>query len=241
MIIYPAIDIMDGKCVRLQQGKFDQLKIYSNDPSEIAKKWEAEGARFLHVVDLNGAAAGRPVNLEAIEKLVRSVHIPVQIGGGIRNILSIEQMFDLGVKRVVLGTTVITSPELVAEACLNFGAQNIVAAVDVYQGKVSVSGWREKTSYKAIEIAQELSLLGLKKLIYTDIASDGMLGGVNLKAVQNLIKSVDISVIVSGGVSTIDDIRKLKRFEEMGVEGIIVGKALYEGTITLKEAIEAGK
>ncbi len=241
MIIYPAIDIMDGKCVRLQQGKFDQLKIYSNDPSEIAKKWEAEGARFLHVVDLNGAAAGRPVNLEAIEKLVRSVHIPVQIGGGIRNILSIEQMFDLGVKRVVLGTTVITSPELVAEACLNFGAQNIVAAVDAYQGKVSVSGWREKTSYKAIEIAQKLSLLGLKKLIYTDIASDGMLGGVNLKAVQNLIKSVDISVIVSGGVSTIDDIRKLKRFEEMGVEGIIVGKALYEGTITLKEAIEAGK
>ncbi|MDI6690104.1 MAG: 1-(5-phosphoribosyl)-5-[(5-phosphoribosylamino)methylideneamino]imidazole-4-carboxamide isomerase [Actinomycetota bacterium] len=238
MLIYPAVDILGGKCVRLFQGRFETVKVYSEDPAEMAKRWEDEGAQFLHVVDLNGAASGKSQNLPAIEKIIKSVGIPIQVGGGIRDIKTVEKILDLGVRRAVLGTAVINAPEFVAEACLKFGPK-IVAAIDARSGKVAISGWRESTEYDAWEVARELKMLGISRLIYTDILSDGTQRGINFDAVRDMVQTIDISLIVSGGVSSLEDIINLKRLEPLGVEGVIVGTALYEGTFSLKEAMAA--
>ncbi len=240
MIILPAIDLMEGKCVRLYQGRLESVKIYYENPEDAARKWESEGAQYLHVVDLNGAVAGKPQNLETVEKIVKTVKIPIQFGGGIRDISTLEKVLDLGVERIVLGTTIITSPEFVAEACYNFGSK-IVAAVDASGGRVHISGWRDGTDYSAIEIIKELKILGVKRLVYTDIFTDGTLRGVNIDAIKQILEKIDLPVIVSGGVSSLDDIKKLKALEPRGIEGIIIGTALYQGAINLKEAIEAAK
>lgn len=238
MLIYPAVDIMDGKCVRLYQGRPEAIKVYSDNPAEMARKWESEGADFLHVVDLNGAVAGSPQNLPAVERIVKGVGIPIQLGGGIRDVVTLEKVFDVGVERAVLGTTIITSPEFVAEACMKHGPR-IVAAIDARGGKVAISGWKEGTGYSASDVIKELELLGISRFMYTDILSDGTRRGVNIEAVRALVREVDIPLIVSGGVSSLDDIRGLRKLEPMGVDGVIIGTALYEGSFTLREAIEA--
>lgn len=240
MIIIPAIDIMDGKCVRMYQGRFEAVKVYSNDPTEMAQKWKNEGAEFIHIVDLNGAVSGEPENLDAIEKIIKEVDVDVQVGGGIRYMTALETLMNLGVSRVILGTVVVTAPEFVAEACQKYD-DKIAAGVDARGGKVAVEGWKKGTEFEATEIGQELKLLGIPRVIYTDILADGTRRGVNLPGVKRFAEMLDIPIIVSGGVGSLEDIKALKELKPMGVEGIIVGTALYEQVFSLPEAIETGR
>jgi phosphoribosylformimino-5-aminoimidazole carboxamide ribotide isomerase len=240
MVIYPAVDVRGGKCVRLYQGEFDKEKIYSNEPYEMAKKWESEGAEFLHVVDLDGAASGFPQNLETVKKIVETVKIPIQLGGGIRNMKSLERVLTLGVERAILGTTVVTNPVFIKEACGRFGPK-VAAGIDARGDKVSISGWSETTELEVIDVAMKLKSLGVACIIYTDILSDGTLRGINFEAFRNLANCVNIPIIASGGVTTLEDIIRLKELEPIGIAGAIIGKALYEGLISLKEAIKAAK
>lgn len=240
MIIIPAIDIMDGKCVRMYQGRFEAVKVYSNDPTEMAQKWKNEGAEFIHIVDLNGAVSGEPENLDAIEKIIKEVDVDVQVGGGIRYMTALETLMNLGVSRVILGTVVVTAPEFVAEACQKYD-DKIAAGVDARGGKVAIEGWKKGTEFEATEIGQELKLLGIPRVIYTDILADGTRRGVNLPGVKKFAEMLDIPIIVSGGVGSLEDIKALKELKPMGVEGVIVGTALYEQTFSLPEAIEAGR
>jgi phosphoribosylformimino-5-aminoimidazole carboxamide ribotide isomerase len=240
MIIYPAVDIRGGKCVRLYQGEFDKEKTYAAEPYKMAKKWEAQGAEFLHLVDLDGARSGVPQNIEAVRKIVESVKIPVELGGGIRTIDSLERVLNLGVKRAILGTSLVRDSAFVKEAVKKFG-NRIVAGIDARHGKVSVDGWNRTTDTDAIDLAQELESLGIERLIYTDILCDGTLKGINFSGFRDLAGCLDISIIASGGVTTLDDIVKLKELEPMGVDGVIIGKALYEGVISLKGAIDVAR
>lgn len=240
MVIYPAVDIRGGKCVRLYQGRFDSEKVYSNEPYEIAKKWESEGAEFLHLVDLDGALYGSPKNLEAVERIVQTVEIPVELGGGIRDMESLENVLGVGVERAILGTAIIADPDFVKEACARFGSK-VAAGIDARRGKVSISGWKENTDLDAVDVASKLKLLGITRIVYTDILSDGALSGINFEAFENLVNSVKLPVIASGGITTLKDIIRLKELEPLGVDGAIIGKALYESAISLKQAIETAK
>ncbi len=240
MIIYPAVDIRGGKCVRLYQGEFDKEKIYSAEPHRMAQKWESDGAEFLHLVDLDGARTGVPQNLEAVGKIIDTVGIPVQLGGGIRTLASLEKVLDLGVTRAILGTALVKDSDFVQAAVEKFG-DRVVAGIDARRGKVAVDGWHRTTEVGTVELAQELQSLGIEHLIYTDILSDGALQGIHLEGFRNLALNLEISIIASGGVTTLDDIMQLKELEPMGVDGIIIGRALYEQVVSLKEAIEAAK
>jgi len=240
VIIYPAIDIMDGKCVRLYQGRADKATVYANNPADMAQKWQDEGAEFLHLVDLDGAFKGSPQNLEAIENIAKKVSIPVQIGGGLRTIDDLDKVFDVGVARAILGTSVVTNPELVKEACGKYTGK-IVAGLDAREGKVSIKGWVEDTDIYAVDMAMQLEAYGISRIVYTDIMMDGAQTGVNLFATEELAENIGIPVIASGGVSTLSDIRQLKPLQESGVEGVIIGRALYEGNFTLAEAIELAR
>ena len=239
MIIFPAVDILNGWCVRLHQGQYDAVTVYAKDPSEMAKAWAADGAQWLHVVELDGAKEGRAVNLPAIEKIVSSVDIPVQCGGGVRTKADLKRLFDLGVSRVVLGTTLVTDPDFAREAIDTYGAR-LVAGVDGREGKVAVAGWREETDVEVVELAGELAEKGVKRVIYTDITVDGTRKGPNLESTGNLARSINVPVIASGGVSSLNDISAVKRIEPP-VEGVIVGRALYEKELTLARAIEVAK
>lgn len=231
MLIYPAIDIRNGKCVRLTQGEFNAEKIYFDKPYEVAKVWEDKGAKILHIIDLDGAIGGEPKNLSAIEKIVKSIDIPIQVGGGIRNIESIERLMNIGVDRIILGTKAIEDRDMVIEA-LSLYKEKVIVGIDAKDGYVAIAGWTKTSEKKVIDFAREMEAIGVKAIIYTDIAKDGMLQGPNFKSTKELNDNVKIDIIASGGVSTMDDLALLS---EIGVAGAIVGKALYEGKIDLSQ------
>jgi phosphoribosylformimino-5-aminoimidazole carboxamide ribotide isomerase len=240
MEIIPAIDLQDGKCVRLFQGKRDRGTIFSDQPWDVAQRWEGEGARRLHVVDLDGAFSGRPVHEEEIERIVKSVGIPVQVGGGIRSLVAMERYFSMGVDRIVLGTMAQRFPDFVRRVCSTFPSQ-VLVSIDARDGWVSVEGWQEVTSVEAIQLAQLMEKEGVGGLVFTDIGRDGTERGVNLVQTRKVAKSVHIPVIAAGGVSDLRDIEALVGMERFGVMGVIIGKALYSGGIDLGEALAQAK
>lgn len=240
MIIFPAIDIRDGKCVRLTEGRFDKETIFADYPADMAKKWASLGAEFLHIVDLDGALAGKSVNLPAIQAILDSVDIPVQLGGGIRTIENIEEVLKLGVSRVILGSVAVRNPELVKTACEKFG-DKIVVGIDARDGIVAVEGWGVSGGVEAEELAKKMAAVGVKRIVYTDISRDGTLTGVNTEATAKLARVSGIKVIASGGVRSIQDMIDVKAVEADGVEGVIVGKAIYTDSLDLVEALKVAK
>ncbi len=240
MLIIPAIDIKGGRCVRLFQGQMEQETVYSDDPVSVAKRWEAEGAEFLHLVDLDGAVNGVPKNKDIIGKIIKAIKIPVEVGGGIRNIETIKKYISTGVQKVVIGTTACENPEFVREACNNFPGR-IMVGIDAKNGNVAVRGWKDVTETPASELAKKFEGMGVSGIIYTDISRDGTLSGPNIEAIQSFAESIAISVIASGGVSNINDIKNITKLKKYGVTGVIVGKALYSGSVNLREAIELTK
>ncbi len=235
MRLYPAIDLKDGKCVRLMQGDYDQVTVFGEDPSEMAKQWEVQGGKYLHLVDLDGAKAGCGINDAAICAIVRAVSIPVELGGGVRTLQDIEAKLTLGVSRVILGSIAIKEPQLVAEAIRQFGKEKIVVGVDAKGGKVAIEGWQHVTDVDALTFCKALEAMGVETVIYTDIAKDGMMQGPNLIETQRLVKETGLKIVASGGVSTLEDLRQV---EQIGVEGAIIGKAIYTGAIDLREATQ---
>jgi len=240
MIVIPAIDLKDGQCVRLEQGLMERDTVFCDSPAEQALAWQNQGAELLHLVDLNGAFAGEPKNRSSIEEIVRSVSIPTQLGGGIRDIQTIEAYLSLGINRVILGTAAQRNPELVKEACRLFPGR-IVVGIDAKDGMVAVQGWAEVTDISARELAKKFEGFGVAAVIYTDISRDGMLSGPNIDATRALAEAVAIPVIASGGVSKMADIEALMAIEESGVVGVITGKAIYTGAIRLADAIALTK
>ena len=240
MIVIPAIDLKEGKCVRLEQGLMERDTVFNDDPGAQAKAWQDQGAELLHIVDLDGAFAGEPKNRSAIEAIVRSVSIPTQLGGGIRDLATIEEYLALGIGRVIIGTAAQRNPELVKEACAKFPGR-IVVGIDAKNGMVAVQGWAEVTGITAVELAKKFEGLGVAAIIYTDISRDGMLQGPNIEATRQLAESINIPVIASGGLSTLKDIENLMAIESSGVTAVITGKAIYTGAINLAEAIKTGK
>lgn len=236
MIIFPAIDIRGGKCVRLLKGDFAKETVFSDKPEDMAKKWQAQGAAFLHLVDLDGALKGKSQNLATVEKILAAVDIPVELGGGIRTMENIDEVLKLGVRRVILGSVAVRSPELVREACAKYG-DRIVVGIDAKDGIVAVDGWGVSGNVEATALAKEMKKAGVKTIIYTDISRDGTLAGVNVEATAKLARESGVNVVASGGVKSIDDIKALKPYEKDGIEGVIVGKSIYMGTLDLAEAI----
>lgn len=235
MIVIPAIDLKDGKCVRLLQGKKDEVTVYSDDPAEMAKQWVDQGARLLHVVDLDGAFSGEQKNIEKIREIRKAIQIPMQLGGGIRDIARIEQLADIGVDRMILGTSAAKDPDMVARACEKFEGR-VLVGIDAKDGKVAVKGWVEVTELDAIKFAKDMESAGASGIIYTDISRDGMMTGPNIDAMAKMVKSVNINVIASGGVSKLEDIENLMQIKDLW--GVITGKALYSGAMDLRSAIE---
>ena len=239
MIIIPAIDLKEGKCVRLKQGLMDQSTIFSENPAEMARKWVNLGAKKLHLVDLDGAFAGKPVNDEAVRLIVSEVgnEIPIQLGGGIRNLGTVENFLNSGVDSVIIGTAAVTNPGFLHEACYAFPGQ-IIVGLDAKDGDVAINGWAKLTGHNVIDLAQKFEEYGVESIIYTDIGRDGMMGGVNIEATVKLSESLKIPVIASGGVSSIKDIKMLCDVSNIGIRGVITGTAIYEGTLDFKEAQE---
>lgn len=235
MQIIPAIDLKDGKCVRLRQGKFDEVTVYYDRPEEAALRWQNEGAAVLHVVDLDGAKEGRISNLTSIKKIREVFTGTIEVGGGIRKIEDIELLLSTGIDRVILGTVAVENPDFVKDVCKRFPGR-IIAGIDAKDGLVAVKGWVELTEIKATELALRMQDYGVWGIIYTDISRDGMLTGPNIEATKALVEAVKIPVIASGGVSSIDDIKRLAEIPNLW--GVITGKAIYSGAINLKEAIE---
>ena len=229
---------MDGKCVRLLQGRFDRVTVFSDDPVEMARRWADEGARRLHLVDLKGSKLGAPQEMESVRRIVAAVDIPVQLGGGIRTVETARAVLDIGVGRVIIGTSAALDPNA-AETIFQGLGERVVLGVDAREGRVAVKGWEETTSEDAVQFARRMQELGARRIIYTDISRDGMLQGANVTAVRRMAEAVAIPVIASGGLSSVDDIRALKELEPVGVEGAILGKALYTGALTLAEALAA--
>jgi phosphoribosylformimino-5-aminoimidazole carboxamide ribotide isomerase len=232
MLIIPAIDVKDGRCVRLQQGDMTRATIYSDDPVATAQHWLEQGARRLHLVDLNGAAAGKPKNERVIRDIVQALgeDLPVQLGGGIRDLDTIEHYLDLGVAYIIIGTAAVKNPGFLNDACTAFGG-HIIVALDAKDGKVAVEGWSKMTGHDVIDLARKFEDYGVEAIIYTDIGRDGMLSGVNLEATQRLAQQLRVPVIASGGVNGLDDIRALCALQEEGVTGVITGRAVYAGTL----------
>ena len=240
MILFPAIDIRNGRCVRLTEGKFECETVFAEDPAEMAVRWADAGAEYLHVVDLDGALAGQSGNTEVIKRILAKVKMPVQVGGGIRTLANIENMLALGVSRVILGSVAVRDPELVREACQKFPGQ-VVVGIDAKNGEVAVEGWGIGGGIGAIELAKKMAAVGVEHIIFTDISRDGMLSGVNVEATAELAKASGVKVIASGGVSSLADLKALQVHEADGIEGCIVGKAIYTGALDLKEALAALK
>lgn len=238
MDVIPAIDLLQGQCVRLYQGDYARSQVFNENPADVARQWVEQGASSLHVVDLDGAKTGRVVNLPAIEAIVQAVPVPVQIGGGLRDRTSVAHLLDLGVQRVILGTIAVEQPTLVAELCQEFPGQ-IVVGIDARNGRVATRGWLETSEVLATQLATQMQELGTAAIIYTDIHRDGTLTGPNLEALRELAAAVTIPVIASGGVSSVTDLLSLLALEPQGVSGVIVGRALYTGDISLKQALQA--
>ena len=251
MIIYPAIDLRRGRCVRLLQGRKDMETVYGQDPVPVALRWKEEGAKWLHVVNLDGAFADEaladqrrpggalPENLEALRAIVSVAALPVQFGGGLRSSDTIAQAFDLGVTRVILGTAAVENPDLLAHALQTYGAEHVAVGIDAREGMVVTHGWEQQSQVSAVELARRMRDMGVRLIIYTDVARDGMLSGVNVEATSRLAAETGVDVIASGGVSTLAEIEALRGRE--GIEGAIIGRALYTGDIHLPEAIAAAR
>lgn len=236
MLVIPAIDIKGGQCVRLEQGRMDRDKVYSADPVATARRWVAQGARRLHIVDLDGAASGRPVNAEAIHRIVEAFpDVPIQVGGGIRDEDTIQEYLDAGVSYVIIGTKAVSAPHFVADVCLEFPG-HIMVALDVREGRVATDGWSKLSRHNAAELARELQDQGVDGIIYTDISRDGMLNGLNVEAAAALARTLSIPVYAAGGVTDLDDIRALCKHASEGIAGAITGRAIYEGTLDFAAA-----
>lgn len=236
MLLIPAIDLKDGKCVRLRQGRMEEDTVFSDDPVAVADRWVAAGARRLHIVDLNGAFTGKPVNVDAIRRIAEAhPDIPIQVGGGIRDDEIIEQYLNMGVTYVILGTNAVNVPHFVGDACSEFPG-HIMVGLDAKGGKVAIDGWSKLSNHDVIDIAQRFEREGVEAIVYTDINRDGMMGGVNIDATVELARAITIPVIASGGVSSLDDIRRLCGAQGDGVMGAVVGRALYEGSLDFAEA-----
>ena len=240
MIIYPAIDIRGGRCVRLTEGRFDAETVFADDPAEMALKWAGMGAEFLHLVDLDGALAGEGKNVPVIERILQSVSIPVQLGGGIRNLETIEKLLSLGVTRLILGSAAVKNPQLVEEACKKYPG-HIAVGIDAKNGDVAIEGWGKGSGVAATELAKKMAAYGVETIIYTDISRDGMLSGVNVEATAALARACGVPIIASGGVASLEDIRRVKAVEADGVQGCIIGKAIYTGAVDLKAALALAK
>ncbi len=238
MEVIPAIDLLDGRCVRLYQGDYARSQVFNDNPTAVAKQWFEQGASRLHVVDLDGAKVGKLVNLDAIAAIIQAVPVSVQVGGGLRNYSSVSQLLGMGVERVILGTVAVEQPTLVQQLCQEFPGQ-IIVGIDARNGLVATKGWLETSVIGAVELAKKMAQLGAAALIYTDIHRDGTLSGPNLEALRELASSLTIPVIASGGVSSITDLLSLLALAPLGVSGVIVGKALYTGAISLKDALRA--
>lgn len=237
MLLIPAIDLKEGRCVRLKQGLMEQATVFSDSPAETALHWRNQGARRLHLVDLNGAFAGVPQNFPAIKEILVAVakDIPVQLGGGIRDLETIEKYLDLGLTDVIIGTAAVKNPEFVREACKEFPGQ-IIVGLDAKDGMVAIDGWATVTEHHVVDLAQRFEDDGVNSIIYTDIGRDGMMSGVNIEATVKLAQSVNIPIIASGGLTNLDDIRALCAVENEGVSGAITGRAIYEGSIDFAQA-----
>jgi len=236
--LIPAIDLKNGQCVRLRQGKMDEVTVFSPDPVAVARRWADEGAQRLHVVDLDGAARGQPVNIKVVEKIVGAVKIPVQIGGGIRDEDTVQRLLNAGAQYVIVGTKAVNAPHFLHDLCLEY-PRHIIVSIDARDGRVALNGWAKVTGHDAIETAQHCERDGAEAIVYTDIARDGMMNGFNVEATRNLARSVKTPVYASGGISSAADLAALKEIEGDGVAGAVVGRALYEGTLTVKDALKA--
>jgi phosphoribosylformimino-5-aminoimidazole carboxamide ribotide isomerase len=244
MIIYPAIDLRGGRCVRLVQGDPQAETIVSHDPVGTAQRWESLGAEWLHVVNLDGAfgeTARTGKNAEALAAILEAVDLPVQFGGGLRTLADLESALSLGVTRAIIGTAAITSPSLVQEAVARFGAERIALAIDAREGYVATHGWQQPTDVTAIALALQMKAWGITRVVYTDIARDGTLRGVNAPACAALAAESGLAVIASGGVAALEDVRRVKEVEATGVDGLIIGKALYAGQLDLPEALDVAR
>jgi phosphoribosylformimino-5-aminoimidazole carboxamide ribotide isomerase len=238
MLLIPAIDLKNGQCVRLRQGRMEDATVFSDDPVAVAKRWVDEGAQRLHVVDLDGAMKGQPLNLKAVEKIVAAVKIPVQVGGGVRDEDTVQRLLDAGVQFVIIGTKAINTPHFLHDLCLEY-PRHILVSIDARDGRVALNGWAKITGHDAVEAAIHCERDGCEAIIYTDIACDGMMNGFNVEATRTLAKSLKTPVFASGGISGLKDLKALKEIAPDGVAGCIVGRALYEGTLKLKDAIKA--
>jgi phosphoribosylformimino-5-aminoimidazole carboxamide ribotide isomerase len=240
MIIIPAVDIKNGKCVRLLQGRMDKETVFSDDPAAMAERWEDEGAELIHVIDLDGAIEKSPQNLTSIRNIIDRVRVPIQVGGGIRNKKAVGLILDLGVQRVIIGTQAIRNPNFVKDSCKSFPGR-IIVGIDARNGLVAIEGWTKTTRIKAVDLAKQFEDCGVAAINFTDIHRDGMQTGPNIDETRLLAEAVSIPVVASGGVSTIEDIKNLLPLKQSGVVGVITGKALYSGSLNLKEAINIAK
>lgn len=240
MIVIPAIDLKDGRCVRLSQGRMDLETVYSENPIEMAKHWVSKGAERLHIVDLNGAVNGRPYHFDLIKEIVNSVPIPIEVGGGIRDLETVEAYFGAGVEWVILGTAALNKRSLIEEACKRY-PKKVILGIDAKNGKVALEGWKKIASIEAIDLAKQYERMALYAIIFTDIERDGMEKGLNFKATQQFARSTSIPVIASGGLSRVEEIEQLLSLEPDGVIGVIIGRALYTGQIDLTRAISLTK
>jgi len=235
MLLIPAIDIKDGKCVRLRQGKMDDETIFADDPVKMAEKWVGQGARRLHLVDLNGAFAGKPVNAEVVHRIAEAFpEVPIQVGGGIRDEDTVQAYLDAGVQYVIIGTKAVSAPHFINDLCLEFPG-HIIVGLDAKEGKVAIDGWSKLSHHDVIDMAQHFESDGVEAIIYTDIGRDGMMQGVNIEATAKLAASIHIPVIASGGITNLDDIRALAEVADEGITGAITGRAIYEGTLDFVE------
>lgn len=237
MLVIPAIDIMEGKCVRLRQGRFEEKTVYSQDPAGTALAWQKAGAQLIHVVDLDGARTGRIANLEAIRDIINAIDIPIQVGGGVRDVPTIEMLFGMGVARVIVGSLAYKSPGILAGLVPKYPGR-IIGGIDARGGLVAIAGWQETTARSARDLASELFDMGIGEVVFTDIQRDGMFSGPNLDAIREVASS-GVRVIASGGISSLDDIRAIAALRGCGVVGMIIGKALYAGKFRLEDAIKA--
>ena len=241
MYLLPAIDILDGRAVRLAKGDYAQVTVYNDDPVDQARKFESQGATWIHVVDLDGARTGVPENIAIVERIVRETSLSVEVGGGIRTLKTLERLADIGAARMVLGTALVNDPDLARAAVERVGGDRLTAGIDAKGGEVAVSGWIEGSGVAACDLAREMGKAGFKHIVYTDIARDGMQTGIDVAAYRHVAEVAGFPVVASGGISTLDDIRALAAVGEGAIEGAITGRALYEGNFTLVQALTAAR